>query len=202
MQNKKFFRQSVACVMLSMITLAGCGQATKPPSQATPISTHQKTGTVAAKALTEYLMTTMGSAIVGMNKLVGKQVFTKKHIDCFTQTANNKLEKNLQSVLQNNFSQQEIQAIDSYFASPLGKKNLEIPKAQLNALLNSLNNESKPANVATKAEEKQMQAFWQSDVGTKLASILGNEDKQLESAMAAIVKEKETVCKMPKPALQ
>lgn len=195
MLAKKLLIQSALCVVLGAVALTGCGQSAKPPKQATPINTQQQVGAVAAKTLTEYLMTTMSSAIVGMNALLEKPLFTKKHIDCFTTVANDKLEKGLQQALQNTFSQQDIKAIDSYLASPLGKKNLQIPQAKLDALLN----DKEPVNITTKAEEKQMQAFWQSDVGIKLAGLLGNEDKQLEAVLTAVVKEKESVCQMPKP---
>lgn len=202
MLAKKWLGQVVLSLVLGSV-LVGCNKPSVTNSDGKTDTTQpaviQKTndnvaGEITAKALSEQVMSTMASAFLAANQMAkstqGKEKFTQEQISCFTTTANDKLEKNLQQHLAKIFNADEIKQMDDYYASEVGKKQI----AMIRDLMNGADQTIQP----TEDEQEQMQTFWQSETGQKLANALQDRNA-LAEPLTEVITEKETVCQMPKP---
>lgn len=185
----KFTKKTLfTTALLSSLLVIGCGsQKSKPADKGDNDSViiesaEKSTDTVAARAIIDQVIGTMASAMQMANNMStqqdGKVRFTDEQVDCFMNHENDLAVDNVQSYLEDSFSKDELEELNAFFGSEAGKKQAELTKKMLKAMMDGekidFNN---IANLLTEEEQKQIGDFWQSATGSKLQKALNNKEK-------------------------
>lgn len=172
--------------------------ATTTPATPTPTAT-ASTDTATAAATVDQLMSMMGSGMLMANKMTqqakGQPQFSNEQIDCMANKGNDAATQEMQKFLQQNFSDAQMQEMNHYFASNTGKKQSEMTKNMMAAIVKD--QKDIPKVQMTAEENKEMEAFWKSPTGTKLGTLLKDKEK-LRPMMEKIVNKKQVDCNLPK----
>lgn len=158
--------------------------------------------TTAATATIDQVMSMMSSGMVMANKLAaktdGKPKFSAEQIDCMATKGNENAVNEIQALLQQNFSEDEIKQMNDYYASPTGKRQSELTKNMIAVMSKDSKDTKAISNLQpTPQEQKDMAAFWKSPAGAKLEALLKDKEK-LRPVMAKIIDKKQMDCNLPK----
>lgn len=152
---------------------------------------------VTTQVLAEMLQETMalilhlGNQQAAAQKL--KPIATNDQIQCFVTSHQEKILEQLQKYLTAQFTEQELNQLNQYFASSAGKKQMTIATQAIVAAIQKV--EPKAEDMPTPEEQKQIEQFVSSPLGMKLQQVLQNKT-EIDKHMQVVLEEKLKTCKI------
>lgn len=203
--TKKLTKKALlTTALLSSLLVVGCGTKKSEPENkaeadtAVTKSAKASTDNVAASAIVDQVLGTMGSAMKMANQMAeqskGKAQFTNEQISCFMTHENNLAIDGVQKYLESSFSKDEIKTLNDFFGSAAGKKQIEMTKKMVSSMMEEGKLDLKnPQDLLSEDEQKKIGEFWMSEVGSKLQTAL-NDKTKLEPFIQPFIAAKEEKC--------